>query len=67
MKRLYRSTKEKVISGVCGGLGEYFGVDPVMFRIGFLVSLLCFGTGLMIYIIFWIAVPKNPDIEINPR
>lgn len=58
-KRLYRSRKDRVIGGVCGGLAEYFGVDPLVIRLAFLL-LLFFGGGLILYIIFWIIVPQRP-------
>jgi phage shock protein PspC (stress-responsive transcriptional regulator) len=57
MKRLYRSTEDRKIAGVCGGLGEHFDLDPVFFRLFFL-ALLCFGgTGLVAYLAMWIMVP----------
>ena len=56
-KRLYRDPDNAVLGGVCGGLGGYFNVDPIWFRILFLVLLLAYGTGL-IYIVLWIILPK---------
>lgn len=56
-KRLYRDPDNAVLGGVCGGLGAYFNVDPIWFRILFLVLLLAYGTGL-IYIVLWIVLPK---------
>lgn len=58
-KRLYRSRKERVLAGVCGGLAEYFGTDPFMMRLAALV-LLFFGGGLILYIVGWIAIPEAP-------
>lgn len=57
--RLYRSSTSKVIAGVCGGIGEYFEVDPVFVRI--LTVLLVFATGfaLVAYIVAWIIMPKR--------
>jgi phage shock protein PspC (stress-responsive transcriptional regulator) len=60
-KRLYRSRKDRKIAGVCGGLGEYFNVDPVIFRILWVILLLGAGTGLLAYIIFWLIVPEAPE------
>lgn len=57
-KRLYRNPDDKVIAGVAGGLGIYFNIDPVLFRILFAVFTIAGGTGLLIYIVFWIAVPS---------
>ena len=59
MKRIYRSSKEKVIAGVCGGMGEYFDKDPVLFRILFVLVTLIFGFGILAYLVFWIAIPKD--------
>lgn len=58
-KRLYRSRKDRVIAGVCGGLAEYFGIDPLIVRLIALV-LLFFGGGFLLYIIGWIAIPQRP-------
>ena len=59
MKRIYRSSKEKVIAGVCGGMGEYFDKDPVLFRILFVLVTLFLGFGVFAYLVFWIAIPKD--------
>ena len=60
-KRLYRSSTERKIAGVCGGLAEYFDIDPVIMRLIF-VFLLLLGIGpiILVYIIFWIVVPEDP-------
>ena len=60
MKRLYRSNDNKVIAGVCGGLAEYFNIDPVIPRIIFLLIALPGGISILAYFIFWIAMPKQP-------
>ena len=57
-RRLYRDPDNRVIGGVCGGLGAYFNMDPVILRIIFVVLLLINGIGLIAYLILWIAVPK---------
>ncbi|MGN7822188.1 PspC domain-containing protein [Chitinophaga sp. 22536] len=58
-KRLYRDPENKVLSGVCGGLGAYFNVDPVIFRIIFvLLAIGGFGTGVLVYFILWVATPS---------
>jgi len=70
--RLYRSYKNSVIGGVCGGLGDYLNTDPILFRVLFVVAFLVGGTGLLAYIILWIVIPieeipnisgKNPNDE----
>ncbi len=62
-RRLYRDSVRSYIAGVCSGLAEYFGTDPIVIRIIFLFLLLFKGVGLILYIILWIAVPK----AITPR
>jgi phage shock protein PspC (stress-responsive transcriptional regulator) len=57
-KRLYRSPDSRVIAGVCGGLGAYFKIDPVILRIVFVLMFFVNGVGLLAYIILWIAVPR---------
>jgi phage shock protein PspC (stress-responsive transcriptional regulator) len=58
IKRLYRDADNKVIGGVCSGIGYYFGFDPVWLRIGLAASLLFYGFGFIPYIILLIVVPK---------
>jgi len=58
-KRLYKSDSNKVIGGVCGGLGEYFGIDPVIFRIIAVLLIFAHGAGLLLYLIAWICIPKR--------
>jgi phage shock protein PspC (stress-responsive transcriptional regulator) len=60
-KRLYRSRTDRKIAGICGGLGDYFGVDPVIFRIIWVILLLGAGSGLLAYVIFWLIVPEAPE------
>lgn len=60
-KRLYRSKNERMIAGVCGGLGEYFDIDPVIVRLLFVALVLGVGTGVLLYLIMWIVVPEAPD------
>ncbi len=57
-KRLYRDPGNAVLGGVCGGLGNYFSIDPVWFRILFVVLLPAYGISLWLYIIIWIVVPE---------
>jgi phage shock protein PspC (stress-responsive transcriptional regulator) len=64
-KRLYRDENNKVLGGVCGGLANYFGIDPVIVRIVFAVVSLAFGTGILAYIILWIAVPSTASTVIG--
>ena len=59
VKRLYRSKKERIIAGVCGGLGEYFGIDPTIVRIIWVLLGLMGGSGIIAYIIAWIIIPEE--------
>jgi phage shock protein PspC (stress-responsive transcriptional regulator) len=59
-KRLYRSVDNKVIGGVCGGLGEYFDVDPNLIR-AISVILFFFTPAMLAYIIMWIVIPQAPN------
>ena len=61
-KRLYRSRNEKMIGGVCGGLAEYFDIDPVLVRILFVVAVFAGGSGVLAYIICWIVMPAQPFV-----
>ena len=63
-KRIYRNTSDKVIAGVASGLANYFSVDPIIFRLIFIVSLFT-GFGLIAYLIFWIGIPANDSGKIN--
>ena len=61
MKRLYRSTTDRKIAGVCGGLAEYFKIDPTIVRIIFVILLLPGGfPGFIPYVILWLVVPYKP-------
>jgi len=60
-KRLYRSGKNKFLGGVCGGVAEYFKIDPTLIRI--IWAIIVFfppGLGIILYTLFWIFVPRNP-------
>ena len=57
-KRMYRDADNKVLGGVCSGIGHYFGFDPVWLRVALALLLFFAGTGFLIYIILWIAIPE---------
>ncbi len=59
-KRIYRSNVDNKIAGVCGGLGEYFDIDPTIVRIIMFLLIFAHGAGLIIYIVGWIVMPKRP-------
>ena len=60
-KKLYRSRTERWFAGVCGGLGTYFGIDPTLVRVLFVIFALTFGSGLLIYLILWLLIPNEPE------
>ena len=62
IKRLYRSTRDRVIAGVCGGLGEYFQVDSTLIRLLWVVlTVASMGVGgILAYILAWIIIPEKP-------
>ena len=63
MKKLYRSTKDKKLVGVCGGLASYFNLDPAIVRIIFLLTALVWGVSVVIYIVCWICMPEENSIR----
>lgn len=62
-KKLVRSEKERILGGVCGGLAEYFGVDPTLVRLVFVLLALAGGAGILLYIVLWIIMPRRPQAE----
>ena len=59
-KRLYRSVADRKIAGVCGGLADYLGLDPLLVRILMVVLALVSGVGVLFYILVWFLVPETP-------
>lgn len=59
IKKLYRKASDKKIAGVCSGLAEFFGIDPTIVRILFLIALICGSVGFWIYLIVWICAPEQ--------
>jgi phage shock protein C len=62
-KRLYRSRTSRQLGGVCGGLGEYFNIDPTLVRLAFVVLMLWGGAALPLYVVMWIIIPEAPFDE----
>ena len=58
-KRLYRSKKDRIIAGVCGGIAEYFDVDSTIIRLVWALSILFGGAGILAYLLAWIIIPSR--------
>ncbi|MBC2082993.1 PspC domain-containing protein [Listeria welshimeri] len=64
MKKLYKSSSQKMIAGVCGGIAEYFGIEVTIVRLVWLAASLFLGSGILLYIIAAIIIPKQtPESE----
>ena len=59
-KKLYKSNQNKMLDGVCGGIAEYFGIDPTVVRLLWVLFSLMGGSGILAYIIAAIIIPRNP-------
>lgn len=60
-KRLYKSKINKKLDGVCGGIAEYFDIDPTLIRLLWVLATVFFGSGLLAYIIAAFIMPRNPN------
>lgn len=60
-KRLYKSNKEKLVAGVCGGIAVYFNVDPTLVRLAWILFCALGGSGLLAYIVAAIVIPQEPS------
>jgi phage shock protein PspC (stress-responsive transcriptional regulator) len=61
-KKIYRSESDRMIAGICGGIGEYFDIDPTLVRIIFAFILLS-GSGFILYIILWVVIPSQSQVK----
>lgn len=59
-RKLYRSSRDRMLCGVCGGIGEYLNVDPTLIRLVWAV-VACSGTGLLAYLLAAVIIPLEPD------
>lgn len=59
-KRLYRSNRNRMLCGVCGGIAEYFDIDPALVRLGWIVFCILGGSGALAYLIATIIMPRRP-------
>lgn len=62
-KKLYRTRANRVIAGICSGVGIYFNIDPVIVRLLWVILTIAGGAGLLAYIIAWVIIPEEP---LNP-
>lgn len=60
MKKLYRSRKDSKIAGVCGGIAEYFSIDPTIIRLLAVITIFFGGGGIVSYLIAWLIIPLEP-------
>ena len=60
---LYRSETERMLGGVCGGLGEYLSLDPVFIRLFFVLLFFGHGAGFFLYLVLWVVMPNKSDVQ----
>jgi len=60
-QRLMRSSTDKKLGGVCAGLADFLDIDPTIVRVVWLLAVLCAGTGVLVYLVLWIALPLAPE------
>ena len=60
-KKLYRSRENAMLAGVCGGIGEYFDIDPTIVRLAWVILGFCGGVGLWAYVIAAVIIPQRPQ------
>jgi phage shock protein C len=65
-KKLRRSSGQRMIAGVCGGLAEYFNVDPILIRLVFVVLAFMGAGGVLLYIVLWIIMPEDTSTQNTP-
>ena len=60
-KRLYKINRGKMVDGVCGGIAEYFGLDPTLVRLAWIIFSAMGGSGVLAYIIAAVVIPREPE------
>ena len=60
-KRLFKSNRNRMVNGVCGGIAEYFDIDPTLVRLGWVLFCALGGSGILAYIIAAIVIPRSPE------
>jgi phage shock protein PspC (stress-responsive transcriptional regulator) len=58
VRRLVLSNSDRKVAGVCGGLGEWAEIDPVLFRVAFILLALVCGLGIIVYVVMWLLIPR---------
>ncbi|MDQ3099523.1 MAG: PspC domain-containing protein [bacterium] len=66
-EKLYRSTTNRVIAGVCAGLADYFDIDPMVVRALFVLAFFMSGAGIVLYIVLWLIIPEHPVVDTFSR
>lgn len=66
-RQLRRSRDDRILSGLCGGLGDFFGVDPILFRVAFVLLAFAGGGGLVLYLVLTLVVPTEGEDEVGTR
>jgi phage shock protein C len=64
-KRLYRSRSNRMLGGVCAGLGEYLNIDATVIRILFVVLAFAYGASFIVYLIMWVLMPEAPQSAVE--
>jgi phage shock protein C len=64
-KKIFRSNEDRIIAGICSGLGEYFEIDSSLIRILFILLFIGGGSGFLIYILLWMVIPMKKEIGIK--
>lgn len=67
VRRLYRSNDDKMVAGVCGGIGDYLNIDSIWIRLILVILIFMEGVGLLAYVILWILMPENPKHKNSER
>lgn len=67
MKRLYRSKNNRVFAGVCGGLGDYLGIDPLIIRVLWLLTTFFTGTAVVLYLVAMLILPEGETVSVSPE
>lgn len=59
MKKLYKSSTDRKLAGVCGGIAAYFGIDSTVVRLAWVILVACFGTGILAYLLAMLVIPND--------